>query len=119
MGDPIPAPTNRMIQIVQIILNTLIEGVGVDLAISAAVSAEPWLAWPIVNQIFKWVVEQIAASLDQDLFKIAVKLVIRAQSTERKQEFNDAIIPIVQGNPSPAEIQAAISAADRLIERNR
>lgn len=101
------------------VLEKLIEGVGVDLAVAAAVSAEPWLATPFVNYIFKWIVGMLAQLVDENLFKFAVKAIIRVQSTERKQEFNAAVQPIIGGSPTDAEIQAARDAADRLIERNR
>lgn len=119
MGDPLPAPTNTAISIVKIILDSLIEGVGEDAAVAAAIAYAPWLATPIIKQIFTWGVDQVASAIDQDLFKIAIQIVIKIQSTELKQEYNDAIIPIVQGAPSPAEIQAARDAADRIINRNR
>lgn len=115
----IPAPKNQAIEAAKTVLEKLIEGVGVEVAVSAATAAWPFLGSPIVRVIFRWIVELIAGAIEENLFKFAVKIIIRVQSTARKEEFNDAIKPIIGGNPSEEEIQAARDAAYRLIERNR
>jgi len=119
MGDKLQPPKNKAIEVVKVVLEKLIEGAGVDIAIAAATANAPFLATPIIKNIFRWMVEKLASVIDENLFKFSVKLIIRVQSSERKQEFNDAIIPIVQGEPTDEEIQKARDAADRLIERNR
>lgn len=119
MGDPLPAPPNRFINVAKIVIDNLVEGLGADLAVTAAVTAEPWLATPIVNYFFTWVVGIFAQAIDADITKIAIKAIIRIQSLELKTEFNDAVQPIIDGSPTDAEIQAARDAADHLIERNR
>jgi P2-related tail formation protein len=119
VGEKIPAPKNKAIEAAKVVLEKLIEGVGVDLAVSAATAAWPFLASPIVRVIFRWAVELIAKAIDENLFKFAVKIIIRVQSTSRKEEFNSAILPIVNGSPTDEEIERAREAAYRLIERNR
>jgi len=119
MGEKIPAPKNKAIEAAKIVLEKLIEGVGVELAVSAATAAWPFLASPIVRHIFRWAVELAANAIEENLFKFAVKIIIRVQSTARKEEFNDAIKPIIEGSPTDEQIQAARDAAYRLIERNR
>jgi hypothetical protein len=119
MSEPLPTPKNTAIEVVKIILEKLIEGLGADAAIAAATAYAPWLAYPFVKQIFGWVVGQVAQVIDENLFKLSIKLIIRVQSTERKAEFNAAIVPIVGGSPTDEEIQRARDAADRVIERNR
>lgn len=119
MGTAIPAPKNKAIEVVKIILEKLIEGVGVDLTIAAATAELPWLGAPVVKTLFRWAVEWLAGYINDNLFKISLKLIIRVQSDARKAEFNEAIQPIIGGNPSAEDIEKARRAADRLIERNR
>lgn len=119
MGEKIPAPQNKAIEAAKVVLEKLIEGVGVELAVSAATAAWPFLATPIVRQLFRWGVEMLASAIDENLFKFAVKIIIRVQSTARKEEFNDAVKPIIEGSPTDEQIEAARLAAYRLIERNR
>jgi hypothetical protein len=119
VGEKLPPPKNTFIEVTKIVLEKLIEGVGVDLAVAAAVAEVPFLATPIVNYIFKWIVGKLAAVMDENLFKFSIKMILRLQSTPRKEEFNAAIVPIVGGSPTDEEIKRARDAADRLIERNR
>jgi hypothetical protein len=116
---PIPAPRNKALEVIDIVLDNLIEGLGVEVAISAATVAWPFLATLIVRQIFRFMVEKLAWFIDDRAFKLAIKIVIKIQSTERKKEFNESIQPIIAGAPTPEEIERARRAADRLIERNR
>lgn len=108
-----------MVDVVGAVLNALIDGVGADAAIAAGIAAWPFLGTPIVSQLFTWGVDQLAQVIDENANNYAIKLVIGAQSTLRKDAFNAAIQPIIQGSPTDAEIQAARAAADALIERNR
>lgn len=117
MGEKLPQPANKAIEVTKTILEKLIEGVGVDVAVGAAIAIEPALAHPFLKFILNFVVGKIAAYIDKNLFNFAVHLIIRAQSDARKEEFNSAIQPIIQGSPTDAEIKAARDAADRLIER--
>jgi hypothetical protein len=111
VGEKIPAPKNGAIDAAK--------DAGVELAVSAATAVWPFLGSPIVRQLFRWLVELLASVIDENLFKFAVKIIIRVQSTARKEEFNDAIKPIIEGNPTDEQIEAARLAAYRLIERNR
>lgn len=115
----IPAPTNQAISITKIVLDKLIEGAGVEVAIAAATSQFPFLATPFVSFLFRKFVEWLGDLVDQELFNFSIKAIIRLQSTSRKDEFNESITPIVMGAPTPEELQRAKDASDRLIERNR
>ena len=119
MGEPIPAPKNRAVDAAKVVLNALIEGVGVDLAVAAGISAWPFLGSPVLKTLFRWGVEWLAKEFDENLFKFSMKLIIRIQSDARKDQFNKALQPIIGGSPTDEEIQKARDAADRLIERNR
>lgn len=115
----IPAPKNRAIDAAQTVLEKLIEGVGVEVAISAGTAAWPFLGAPIVRTIFRWLVEKLADFINTNLFHWSIKIILRIQSSARKDEFNEAIRPIIQGSATDEEIQRAKDAAIALIERNR
>ncbi len=119
MAERLPPPKNKAIEVIKTVLEKLIEGVGVELAVSAGTAAWPFLATPVIRQLFKWLVQLLAQALDENLFKLAMKMIIRVQSSVRKDEFNEALKPIIEGNPSDEDIKRAREAADRLIERNR
>ncbi len=117
--EPIPAPRNKAIEVCEIVLDNLVEGVGVDATIAAATTAAPFLGTPVVRGVFRWSVEFTANFIDERLMKLAIKAVINIQSKARKKEFNASLLPIIAGSPTPEEIKRARDAADRLIERNR
>lgn len=115
----IAAPRNRVIEAAKVILNTLIEGLGVAAAVAFGQAALPILAAPIIRTIFKWIVEKVAEWIDKNLYYLAIKLTIRMQSHVRKDEYNEAIKPIVRGDATNEELERAKAAADALINRNR
>lgn len=115
----IPAPKNTAVDVTKVVLEALIEGVGVDAAVAAGIAAWPFLGSPIIRNLFRWGVERLADVINENLFKFSMKLIIRIQSDARKSEFNDALKPIIGGSPTDEEIRKAREAADRLIERNR
>lgn len=115
----IPPPKNTAVDVAKAVLEALIEGAGVDAAVAAGIAQWPVLGYPVVKNLFRWGVEQLASVINDNLFKITLKLIIRVQSDVRKREFNAAIQPLIEGNPSAEDIEKAKRAADRLIERNR
>jgi len=112
-------PKNQAIDVASNVIHALVDGLGVDLAVAAGISAWPFLGSFIIKSLFRWGVEQVASVIETDLDAIAIKLIIRIQSTARKKEFNEAMTPIIAGSPTSEEIQKARAAADALIERNR
>lgn len=116
---PLPAPTNRLLNAIKIVLDNLIKGLGEDAAISAATAAEPWLAWPVVKQIFAMIVSAAGTVLDEQAYNFAAILTIRAQNNMAKYTYDGSIAPIQTGSATPAELQAAKDAMDKLINRNK
>ena len=119
MAEKLSPPKNRAVDAAKVVLDALIEGVGVDAAVAAGIAAWPFLGSPIIKTLFRWGVEWIAGEINENLFKFSMKLIIRIQSDARKAEFNEALQPIIGGSPTDEEIQKARDAADRIIERNR
>ena len=119
MAQAIPPPKNRAVDAAKVVLDALIEGVGVDAAVAAGIATWPFLGSPVIKTLFRWGVEWLAGEINENLFKFSMKLIIRIQSDARKADFNDALKPIIGGSPTDEEIRKAREAADRLIERNR
>lgn len=119
MNNSLPAPKNTIIDTGKIIIDGLVQGVGVDLVIALAVADQPWLAWPVVSNIFRMIVEKLSGYIDQNLYYLLVQGTIRMQSELKKDEFNAAIIPIISETATPEDLAKARAAADGLIERNR
>lgn len=116
----LPAPKNTFVGIVKIILQKLIEGLGVDVAVTAATAEAPWLAWPVVKDVFRYAVGKLAESINDNLFKIAASVIIRIQNDGRKEEFDKAMEPFLKPEgPTDEEIQRAKDALDRMVNRNR
>lgn len=113
------APKNNAVDVMKVVIDTLVQGVGVDAAVAAGIAAWPFLSTPIVRQLFTWAVKQLADVIDQNLGNFAMKLVIRIQSDALKDEFNEALIPILSGEPTEEELDRARRAADGIIERSR
>lgn len=115
----IPAPRNKAIEAAKAVLDKIIEGVGPDVAISAGKAQWSFLGLPVVRLVFGWSVNALADYINANLFHLAVKVILRVQSTALKDEFNKAIKPIIAGSPTSEEIERARKAAIDLIQRNR
>ncbi len=123
----LPAPTNKLVDIVNTVLDVLLLGLGANAAITAATSAAPWLGLPIISWIFRQIVMAIADSLDTKLKASVDIIVIRFQNGVRKAEYDDAInqMKTAMDNPgvSDADKQKAIDAAKAavraLVNRNK
>ena len=87
----LPAPKNILIDIVNTVLDSLIQGLGADAAIASATAAAPWLGLPIISWIFKGIVSSVASSLDENIKKFIDVQVIRFQNSEKKKEYDKAI----------------------------
>jgi hypothetical protein len=74
-----PTTTNRAAGIINGILKNLIDGVGVQAAETAAIAAYPFLAWPIVKQIFEGVLNLVANEIYKQAAMAATKVVIDVQ----------------------------------------
>ncbi len=117
MTQPLPAPQNKFVEVLNRILDTLIKGLGADMAIAVAIAEAPWLGWPVVTELFRYFIRRLSLSIDDTIKKNADIIVIRFQNDIRKAEYDSAIEPIKNGNPTPEEIKRAEDAIDRIISR--
>ncbi len=113
----LPAPKNKFVEVTRLVLDGLIEGLGVEAVVAAASAAAPFLNTPIIRNIFRWVVEQLAEVINENLFKWGAKLIIRIQGDSRKDKFNESVLPIIQGVATDEEVQRARDAAIDVIHR--
>ncbi len=116
MAD-LPAPKNVFIDIANAVIDALVDGLGVDLAISAATVYAPWLALPVVSWIFRQIVSAIADSLDTKLTVSVDIVIIRFTNNVHKGEYDDTVAKIKDPAATPGDIEAARIALDRLVHR--
>ena len=122
-GDkPLPAPKNTPLEILNIVLDVLLKGLGADAAIVAAQTAFPVLGLPVVGWLFSAFVRRLAASLDLTLQKQLDVVLIRYQGGAKKAAYDKVLSNFktqMSGQPTPQEksdaIKSAIKAADNLI----
>lgn len=116
----LPAPPNTAVSVFHKVLDILIEGLGADAAIALAIADQPWFGLPFVKQLFTFAVNKLAAYVDENLFKLGAKMIIRIQREGRKADFDKAIEPFLKPEgPTDEEIQLAKDAIDRLGYRGR
>jgi len=119
MSTPLPAPKNKWLELIANTLDALIEGLGVDAAITAGTAYAPWLKLPVLNFMFKQLVKTVAYYLDLNAFRIVAKFTIRLQGDARMQDLVDKIQALKKPGATPKEIQDAKDAIDRLVNKNR
>lgn len=115
----LPAPTNKWVSLIKVILDNLIDGAGVEITISAATAYAPWLAWPVISTIFRSIISNVADYLDLNAFKVLAKFTIRLQGDARRKDLDNAVAIIKKPGATAKEIQDAKDAIDRLVNRNR
>ena len=113
----VQAPSFPLVDIANLVLDTLIKGLGEDAAIAAATAYAPWLALPIINWIFKQIVSVAANALDTQLKAGVDIVIIRFGNDIRKKEYDAALEPVKAGKATPDEIQKARDAIDALVHR--
>lgn len=118
---PLPAPKNQLVEVVNAILDSLILGLGEEVAFSAAVSAVPWLAAPVISWILKQAISYLAQGLDTNLKKGLDVLIIRFQGDVRKASYDEAVAKFKQVHADPtrsaAEKAQALQDARSNIDR--
>ncbi len=118
-ANPLPPPTNQLVQIVNTVLDFLILGLGEKAAIAAATAQAPWLSLPIISWIFSSIVAAVASSIDTNIKKNVDIVIIRFQNDVRKIEYDQTIALLNKTPSDPAAIQAAQDALNLLINRNK
>lgn len=121
----IHAPENKLVLVINTILDFLIKGLGVEAAIAAAVAQVPWLGLPVVNWILRQIVGAIAQSLDTQIKINLDNILIRFQDDVRKIEYDDSIDQLKKAISQPGvsdadkakAIQDAKDSLDRIIHR--
>jgi hypothetical protein len=113
----LPAPENKAVSLVNIIIDGLIKGFGVEVIYTLAVAEAPWLGLPFIGYIFKLILNKFAASLDANLKRNIDIVIIRFQNDARKAEYDSAIEKLKKPEVTDAELQAAKDAIDKLVHR--
>ncbi len=113
----LPAPKNVFIDVTNAVIDALIEGLGVELAISSATVYAPWLALPVISWIFRQMVSALADCLDSKLKSSIDIVIIRFTNNIHKGEYDDAIAKIKDPNSTLEDVEAARATLDRFIHR--
>jgi predicted MarR family transcription regulator len=115
---PLPKPDNRVLSVIKIVLDALIKGLGVEFAITAATAKFPWLGLPVIRSLFKWLVQTIAAVIDERAYNYTAVLVIRFQNNLRRDDYERAIRELIF-YMKPEDLENAKKAIDRLVNRSK
>lgn len=119
----IKPPTNSLVSTLNKVIDFLIKGVATQTVIALAVAEQPWLGWLIINDIFTYYVNKLAASLDLSLKNGIDIVIIRFQNNEIKSDYDKSLKDLDQaiknGEDHDKALQDAKDAADKLIHRSK
>jgi hypothetical protein len=119
INTTLPAPKNKFLEVLAVIIDVLIKGLGPEAAIKAAVSAAPALALPVISLIFRWAVTSLANVLDLTLKKNLNVVIIRFQNHAERAAYDKVIEKITKPGATDAEIEAGFKAIDDFITRSK
>lgn len=105
------------LDVINSVIDTLIKGLGVESAISAATVYAPWLSLPVISWLFRQLVEAVASRIDAGLKTEIDNIIIRVQNDIRKGAYDDAIEKIKNPGASEEDLEAARRAIDALVRR--
>ncbi len=98
-----PTTNNQLASVVNGILKNLIDGVGVGAAETAAIAVYPFLAWPVVRQIFDAVLKLVANEIYKQAAMAATKVVIDVQvgmeESKTGDSFQNLQMALASGDP--------------------
>lgn len=115
----LPAPTNKGLSLLALVLNALIEDLGENAAIAAGYAELPWLKTPIISNLYEFGVKKLAIALDETLYMSIGKGVLKFQSKERNAKYEKDFEAIGAGTATPEQVQQAGDDASALINHNR
>ncbi len=115
----LPAPINKLVAVINLTVDSLLMGLGVEATIAAVYVQAPWINVPIVRSAFRFMVEKLATSIDLWIEKRIDNIVIRYQNDSRKNDYDKQIEIIKRPGASPDEIAQAKIDIDRLVSRAR
>jgi hypothetical protein len=87
----IPQPPNKALDTVDSVLNSIIYGVGVKSALTASISAMPWLGFPIIRNIFEALLNALAGQVFGSIEPYISYKIIKFQNEEQRKNYEFAI----------------------------
>lgn len=119
----LPAPKNKLVSVVNQIIDGLLIGIGEDLIILSATAEAPFLALPVVSWLFRQTVSFFVGVFDSALKKHIDKVIIRFQGDVSKKAYDQVMERFREhdqnGGPSDKDIEDAKKTADDIIRRGR
>lgn len=84
-----PTLKNRVIAVFDALWNGLINGIGGDLIFASVVGLEPWLGWPIISSIVKFVIGYFTGKIYGATEPPVALSIIKFQTQEEKNAFDN------------------------------
>jgi hypothetical protein len=113
MGDA-PSTTNSAAQAVDSALKSIINDVVISAAKAAAVAAAPWLAWPVVSQLFDALLGWIGGYVYTAMAEWSTIGVIDVQTWIEKSDYQTALTQLKAARDEAVQnLQAAGKAGDQ------
>lgn len=116
MGD-VPTTVNGTVQAVESGLRIVEYDGLVKLAYSALVAQLPFLAWPVLGQIIRWLIGLFADRLFVPLNQAVGKLIIDAQVAAEDAAYNRAISVLATSQASGVNHEQALADARAALGR--
>jgi hypothetical protein len=113
--ESLPAPKNKLVEIVNNFFDFLIKGLGADFAIAYMKLQVPWLNWPIVKDFFEAGVRYLDDQLNTSIKQNVDIVVIRFQDDAKRADYDTAIEEAKKSGVS----NATKDSIDKLIRRNK
>lgn len=115
----VAAPTNKVVTVLNAVLDALIMGLGVEAAVLAATSQVPLLGLPIIKDLLRFAISKFADSLDTRIKVNLDNIIVRFQNDARKADYDKALEPLKKGTPTSEQIQTAKDNIDSIVRRSR
>lgn len=121
----VAAPVNKLVEIVNTIIDTLIKGLGADAAVAAAIGQAPILAFPVLKWLLQQFVDAIAERISTAVKDIVDVTIIAAQDAVKRILYDQAMkdLKSVISNPGVTNAQKAVAvqnakdAIDAIVRR--
>lgn len=122
----LPAPENRAVGFFNTLIDNLVNH-GKEVAIAAAVASQPWLGWPVINWLFKLIIDKIADPISKAVQRYGDGLIIKFQGEMLKGSYDDSIEKLrkfeevgeIDTEEYKKAVEEARDAARKLIRRGR
>jgi len=90
LSSLMPQLKNQLLAVIDAILDGLINGLGGDLIFASAAAAAPWVSWPIISSIIKFVIGRLTERVYGTIEPPVALSIIKFQTNEEKTAFDNS-----------------------------